>query len=209
MLSPGQYYNNLLSPGQYFNKIQCFCFEEQRLNPGEEVAPLHHYLHLKSKKNFTGRHAGVFLHWPWLCEWSIFREHWWNYTLLHFLWIKVRWKILKFSWTWLFSRRTESYPSFFRPGFTLPTYNPSVRSAPQVSWCQQQRLREPTSVILDLDRDTENTTATRQRMLSLTQTNSFRAHVCEVESYRGWLLSNILSSGQTTKEMSPPLSKRC
>ena len=126
------------SPGQYFNKIQCFCFEEQRLNPGEEVAPLHPYLDLKSK-NFTGRHAGVFLHWPWLREWSISREHWWNNTLLHFLWIQVRWKILNFQvfldltifrrdrilsfifQAWLYSSHLQSLGQKCSPSILMPT----------------------------------------------------------------------------------------
>ena len=33
-----QWYNVVpFEAGQYFNKIQCFCFDEQRLNPQEEV----------------------------------------------------------------------------------------------------------------------------------------------------------------------------
>lgn len=37
--------------GQYFNKIQCFCFEEQILNPNEEVS---------DSIYFTQHHAHVY-----------------------------------------------------------------------------------------------------------------------------------------------------
>jgi len=76
--------------GQYFNKIQCFCFEEQRLNPGEEVdMPVFFYI------------DPDYVNDPFL-------ENTDEITL---------------SYTFFESK----------PGFTLPTYNPSVRSAPQVS----------------------------------------------------------------------------
>ena len=92
-----------------------------------------------------------------------------------------------------FQDRQNLIFSFFRPGFTLPTYNPSVRSAPQVSWCQQQRLREPTSVILDLERDTENATATRQKMLSLTN-KQFQS-----PCLWGWILSRMAAEQYSLK----------
>lgn len=38
--------------GQYFNKIQCFCFEEQQLNPHEEVSLL---------KQFKNNYINLFL----------------------------------------------------------------------------------------------------------------------------------------------------
>ena len=32
-----RHFSPLLQAGKYFNKIECFCFEEQVLNPGENV----------------------------------------------------------------------------------------------------------------------------------------------------------------------------
>lgn len=55
--------------GAYFNKIQCFCFEEQQLNPHEEVnvslafhsQKLSKIIEIRSHQ-YLGRHAGVLLH---------------------------------------------------------------------------------------------------------------------------------------------------
>ena len=39
--------------GLYFNKIQCFCFEEQRLDPNEEVdMPVFFYIDEQVNNNF-------------------------------------------------------------------------------------------------------------------------------------------------------------
>ena len=92
----------------------------------------------------------------------------------------------------------------FRPGFTLPTYNPSVRSAPQVSWCQNVYLAK--SVIPYLERCSEKSTSSKRcRFHTYLHAVSERLTLI----YWRWLLSSIVWSGQITKEMSLRHSKHC
>ena len=88
--------------GAYFNKIQCFCFEEQRLNPGEEVGSW----------NCNILNIAILL-----CYFQV--------DMPVFFYIDP--DIEKDPFLQECNEITLSYTFFeSKPGLTLPTYNPSV-----------------------------------------------------------------------------------
>ena len=112
-------------------------------------------------------------------------------------------------WSMYFSSKNDNQLDFniyiFRPGFTLPTYNPSVRSAPQVSWCQNVYLAK--SVIPNLNRSSTKSEPIKRGQFHTSM--QFQSNCGWLWSDWGWLLSSIVWSGLITKEMSLRRSKHC